>query len=400
MTSIPAAVFRLKHTRVVYPAGSTLKEISSQPYFLGFVPCCQPQTALLQSHYESALPERLAREGHHTQNIHSSALWTGYSQSWLIFGPQARHQETLTWICPKLEGARSSHSAVIFQCFCVGWTFIWPGAENRYRLVCYGCVSPSEGLSDWLLLLLPLEVCRRQVLPLPCCPQWSSVAGRSLKASQSLAPERPGGGPDAPSAASPFAQDDAPWLHLAPWRARHTNKDVDILLHKELKQTWSRKKNSDGGKDTKEGQTQNALQKPTSLKLKVSSTYFSYLVTRETLPDYEKAQNDLLDIYLCQTCDIWVQERACMSVLALSRRREDKALSSASPSQSADVLSAHRSHRGPTKNLFHQRAATQMASETDGCSLQKLYNTIQKPSSVRHKTICPIHYIRYGCWNN
>lgn len=86
LTSIPAAVFRLKHTRVVYPAGSTLKEISSQPHFLGFVPCSQPQTALLQSHYESALPERLASEGQHTLNIHSSALWTGYSRSWLIFG--------------------------------------------------------------------------------------------------------------------------------------------------------------------------------------------------------------------------------------------------------------------------------------------------------------------------
>lgn len=161
---------------------------------------------------------------------------------------------------------------------------------------------------------------------------------------------------------------------------------------KKKKQWWR--------EDTKEGQTKNALQKSTSLKLKVSSTYVSYLVTRDTLPDYEKAQNDLLHIYLCQTCDIWVPERACVSVLALSRRREDKALSSASPSQSADVLSAHRSHRGPTKNLFHQRAAKQMASETDGCSLQKLYNKIQEPSSVRHKTFCPIHYIRYGCWNN
>lgn len=43
-----------------------------------------------------------------------------------------------------------------------------------------------------------------------------------------------------------------------------------------------------------------------------------------------------------------------MSVLGLSCCREDKAVSSAYPSQPADVPSAHRSHQSLTKNLFHQ----------------------------------------------
>lgn len=131
LTSIPAVVFRMKRTLQFIQLDPLWRKF--QVNHISWDLCC---VLNLKLHFSSPImsqhcqPERLASEGQCTQNIHNSALWTGYSWSWLIFGPQARHQETLTWICPKLEGARSPHSAVIFQCFCVGWTSIGPGAEN------------------------------------------------------------------------------------------------------------------------------------------------------------------------------------------------------------------------------------------------------------------------------